>query len=153
MKLQMIEVSRASELAVAFDAMKRERAEALVFGPDRVFIASMTGILARAQALGLPVFAPVRVAAERGALVSYGLDARTMLLHAAAYADRLLNGARPADLPVEQPTRFELVVNVRSAKALGLKLPQSLQLRADQVMNEHSAPVLFGAWKMKLPRL
>jgi putative ABC transport system substrate-binding protein len=134
MKLQMIEVSRASDLAVAFDAMKRERAEALVFGPDRVFIASTTEILERAQALGLPVFAPVRLAAERGALLSYGLDARTMLLHAAAYADRLLKGARPADLPVEQPTRFELVVNLKSAKALGLKLPQSLLLRADEVI-------------------
>jgi putative ABC transport system substrate-binding protein len=134
MKLQMIEVSGASELGAAFEAMKRERAEALVFGPDRVFIASMTEILERAQALGLPVFAPVRLAAERGAVVSYGLDARTMLLHAAAYADRLLKGVRPADLPVEQPTRFELIVNLKSAKALGLKLPQSLRLRADEVI-------------------
>lgn len=134
MKLQMIEVSRASELGAAFDAMKRERAEALVFGPDRVFIASMTEILERAQTLGLPVFAPVRLAAERGALVSYGLDARTMLRHAAAYADRLLRGARPADLPVEQPTRFELVVNLKSAKVLGIKLPQSLLLRSDEVI-------------------
>ena len=134
MKVQMIEVSRPSEIGAAFEAMKRERAEALVFGPDRVFIASMAEIVERAQALGLPVFAPVRLAAERGALLSYGLNARAMLSHAAVYADRLLKGVRPADLPVEQPTRFELVVNLKSAKVLGLKLPQSLRLRADEVI-------------------
>jgi len=134
LKLQIIPVAQASELAAAFDAMKRERAEALVFGPDRVFAANMNEILERAQTHVLPVFAPFRSAAERGALVSYGLDGRTMLLHSAAYADRLLKGARPAELPVEQPTRFELVINLKTAKALGLRLPQSLRLRADEVI-------------------
>lgn len=134
LQLQMIPVASASELGRAFEAMKRERAEALVFGPDRVFVANMNEILERAQAQGLPVFAPIRAAAERGALISFGFDARSMLRQAAAYADKLLRGTKPADLPIEQPTRFELVVNLKTAKALGLKLPQSLRLRADEVI-------------------
>jgi putative ABC transport system substrate-binding protein len=134
LKLQMIPVAQASELANAFEAMRRERAEALIFGPDRVFAANANEILERAQARGLPVFAPFRWTAERGAIASYGLDARTMLRHAAAYADRLLKGTKPADLPVEQPTRFELVVNLKTARALGVRLPKSLLLRADEVI-------------------
>jgi len=133
-KLQIIPVAQASELAAAFEAMKRERAEALVFGPDRAFVANMNEILERAQARGLPVIAPFPSAAERGALASFGLDGRMMLVRAAAYADRLLKGARPADLPVEQPTHFQLVLNLKTAKALGLRLPQSLRLRADEVI-------------------
>jgi len=82
----------------------------------------------------LPVIAPVRSAAYVGALISYGLDGREMLRLAASYADRLLKGTKPADLPIEQPTRFELVVNLKAAKTLGLRVPQSLRLRADEVI-------------------
>jgi putative ABC transport system substrate-binding protein len=94
----------------------------------------MNEILERAHARRLPVFAPFRPAALAGALVSYGLDVRMMLGHAAAYADRLPQGAKPAELPVEQPTHFELAVNLKRAKVLGVRLPQSLHLWSDEVI-------------------
>lgn len=134
LRLQMIQVSRPDELAAAFGAMKRERADVLIFGPDPVFFSSMGDILERARDNGLPVVAPFRQAAERGALISLGLDARDMLRTAASYADRILRGAKPADLPIVQPSRFELIVNQRAAKSLGIKIPQSLRLRADEVI-------------------
>ena len=134
LRLQMIQVSRPDELAAAFGAMKRERADVLIFGPDPVFFSSIGDILERARDNGLPVVAPFRQAAERGALISLGLDARDMLRTAASYADRILRGAKPADLPIVQPSRFELIVNQRTAKSLGIKIPQSLRLRADEVI-------------------
>jgi putative tryptophan/tyrosine transport system substrate-binding protein len=81
------------------------------------------------------VIAPTRPAAQGGALVGYGLDFRQAARHAASYADRLLRGVKPADLPIEQATRFELIVNRRAARALGLTLPQALLLRADEVID------------------
>jgi putative ABC transport system substrate-binding protein len=69
-----------------------------------------------------------------GALISFGLDARDMLRRAAAYADRLLRGTNPADIPIEQPTRFELVINLKTAKALNLRIPEALRLRADDLI-------------------
>nr|HET7858769.1 ABC transporter substrate-binding protein [Caldimonas sp.] len=134
LRLQLLPVAQPGDLAAAFEAMRRERAEALVFGPDRVFLASIREIVERAQAQALPVIAPVRSAAQAGALISYGLDGRAMLRLAASYADRLLKGTKPADLPIEQPTRFELVVNLKAANTLGLKVPSSLRLRADEVI-------------------
>ena len=134
LRLQMIPVSAAAEFGAAFDAMKRERADVLIFGPDRVFFAGMGDILERARATGIPVITPFRGAAERGALISFGLDVRDMLRNAAGYADRLLRGAKPAELPIQQPTRFELIVNLKTAKALNLRIPQSLRLRADELI-------------------
>jgi len=132
--LQMIPVSRADQLVAAFEAMKRERADVLIFGPDPVYFTAMGEILERARDQGLPVIAPFRAAAERGAILSLGLDVRDMLRSAASYADRILRGAKPADLPIVQPTRFELVINQRTAKSLGIRMPQSLRLRADEVI-------------------
>ena len=133
-RLQMIPVARAEEFAAAFDAMQRERAAVLVFGPDRLYFIGMSDLLERARKIALPVVCPFRFGAEAGALISFGLDIRDMLRHAAAYADRLLRSARPADLPIEQPTRFELVVNLKTAKALNLRIPQPLLLRADALI-------------------
>lgn len=134
LKLQTIPVAQAGDLAAAFEAMKRQRAEALVFGPDRVFYGSLGEILERARAAGLPAITSIRPAAEAGALLTYGLDTRALMRQSAHHVDRILRGTRPADLPFEQPTRYDLVINLRVAKALGLKVPPSLLLRADEVI-------------------
>jgi putative ABC transport system substrate-binding protein len=133
-KLQMIPVAQADQLAGAFEATKRERAEVLVLGPDRVFARNMKEILERAQAQKLPVIGAMRPAAELGAVASYGLDGREMSRRAATYADKLLRGIKPGDLAIEQPKRFELVINLKAALALGITIPRPLLLRADQVI-------------------
>jgi len=134
MTLQMIPVSHPDQFAAAFDAMKAAHAEVLVFGPDGVFVNSIGEILERARAIKLPVIGPMRGAAEQGAVVAYSADIRPAIRKAAVYADRLLRGAKAADLPVEQATHFELTINVKAARALGLTIPQSLLLRADAVI-------------------
>jgi len=106
-----------------------------VFGPDSVFVNNLDAILERARALKLPVIGPILPAAQRGALVSYGLDFREASRQAATYADRLLRGVKPAELPFEQIARFELIVNQRAARTLGLTVPQALLLRADRVID------------------
>ena len=82
----------------------------------------------------LPTIFPSRFFAEIGALMSYGYDREHLVRRGASYVDRILKGAKPADLPVEESTQFELVINLRMAKAIGLTIPQSLLLRADQVI-------------------
>lgn len=134
LKLQMLPVTSASELASAFDAMKRERAEVLVFGPDRLFLSNLAEILARAHTARLPVVTSMRPAVDGGALLHYGIDGRAMVRAAAALATRMLRGAKPADLPFEQPVRYELVINLKAARGLGLKIPPSLLVRADEVI-------------------
>jgi putative ABC transport system substrate-binding protein len=91
-------------------------------------------IAALALSHRLPTLAPFREFAEAGCLLAYGLNLAELFRHAATYADQILQGAKPADLPVEPPTRFELVVNRKTATALGLTLPPSLLSRADEVL-------------------
>ena len=83
---------------------------------------------------------PFRFYVEAGGLISYSADLIDILRRAAVFVDRILTGAKPADLPVEQPTKFELVINMKTAKALGLTMPQTLLLRADQVMSRRARP-------------
>jgi putative ABC transport system substrate-binding protein len=91
-------------------------------------------VIAFATKERLPTIFPSRFFVEIGGLMSYGADREHLARRAASYVDRILKGAKPADLPVEQPTKFEFVVNLKTARALGLTIPQSLLLRADQVI-------------------
>jgi putative ABC transport system substrate-binding protein len=134
LRLQMLPVARAEQLDEAFVEIKRERADALLFGPDALYISRMQEISDRASTTRLPLIGPNRRAAELGALIGYGYDFRSNWRRAPAYIDRILKGAKPGDLPVEQPNTFELVVNLKTAKALGITIPQSVLLRADEVI-------------------
>lgn len=114
--------------------MKSERAEVLVFGPDLVFLANLREILDRARLSRLPVVGPIRPAADLGAVVAYVADIDPIFRRAADYADKILRGAKPSDLPVEQVTRFELIVNLKAARALGLNISTALRLRANEII-------------------
>ena len=122
------------DLAGAFAAMTKAKEHAVLIEPNGFFFANRDRILALAAQHRLPAISASRELAEAGALMSYGdsnLDASRRL---AVYVDKILKGAKPGDLPVEQPTKFELVINLKSAKALGLTIPQSILVRADEVI-------------------
>ena len=134
LQLQMYPVARVEDFADAFAAMKRESASALIVGPDPLLTSNMPRIIDLARTNRLPVIATNRRFAELGAMISHGTDIRYVLRRAAEYVDRILKGTKPADLPVEQPARFELVVNLKAASALGIQVPQSLIQRADEII-------------------
>jgi ABC-type uncharacterized transport system substrate-binding protein len=118
----------------AFSAIAREHAQAVVvlgFGP---YMAARERIAELALGYRLPTFFSWRDHVEAGGFMSYGPDLSDLLRRAAIFVDKILKGAKPADLPVEQPTKFELVINLKTAKALGLTIPQTLLLRADQLI-------------------
>jgi putative ABC transport system substrate-binding protein len=127
----LIEGPAAIEAAV-FDAMKREGAEAIVVQP--IFTGHEQKIVGIAMRNHLPVVADFAVFAEVGALLTLGPDDNAQTLRAASYVDRILKGAKPAELPIEQPTTFLLVLNVLSARKLGLTIPPRVLARADRVI-------------------
>jgi putative ABC transport system substrate-binding protein len=114
--------------------MARERAGALLVLPDPTLLSHRARLHDLAAKGRLPAIYGVREHAEAGGLMSYGPDLRDNFRRAATYVDKILRGAKPADLPVEQPTTFELLINLRTAKAVGLTIPRSLLLRADQIL-------------------
>jgi putative ABC transport system substrate-binding protein len=122
-----------SSLAEALDALRKSPPDALV-GTDSLAVQHANEIIERATALRVPVVHFWPGTAEQGALLSYQADIRDNYRRAAGYVDKVLRGAKPGDLPIFQPTRYTLIVNVRVARALGLTIPQSLLLRADQVI-------------------
>jgi len=134
MQLQLLEARGPNEFESAFAAMRRERAEALFVALDPFFGIHRAQLRDLAAKSRLPAMYGSREYPEGGGLMSYGPDYRDSFRRAATYVDKILKGAKPADLPIEQPTRFELVINLKTAKALGLAIPQSLLLRADQVI-------------------
>jgi putative tryptophan/tyrosine transport system substrate-binding protein len=133
-KLQPLEVRESCDLEVAFAAAAKERAEALLVFRDAIFADLRRQITDFAARHRLPAISGERLFVEAGALMMYRANFPLMLRRAATYVDKILKGAKPADLPVEQPTKFELVINVKTAKALGLTIPPSLLARADQVI-------------------
>jgi putative tryptophan/tyrosine transport system substrate-binding protein len=135
LELQSVEVSRAEDLGRAFSAITSQRAQALVVSPgNSVAITNRSQIASFAQSSRLPSMYGDKMYVDAGGLMSYGPNASGMFRRAAAYVDKILKGAKPADLPVEQPTKFELVINLKTAKALGITMPQSLLQRADEVI-------------------
>ena len=126
--------SAAAELAGAVEQIVRQRSQAVVVVADPMYLNERVRLQALMEATRLPVAygLPEHIAA--GGLLSYGSNFAANFRHTAKYVDKILKGARPGDLPVEQPTKFELVINLKTAKAIGLTIPQSLLLRADEVI-------------------
>ena len=133
-QLQMLEARQPKDIESAFTAMSRERAGALLVLADAMFILQRTQITDRAAKAHLPAMYTLREHMEVGGLAFYGPAMADNFRRAATYVDKILKGAKPADLPIEQPTKFELVINLKTAKALGLTIPPSLLQRADQVI-------------------
>jgi ABC-type uncharacterized transport system substrate-binding protein len=133
-QLQLLEARGPNEFDGAFAAMAKERVGALLVLSDAIFSSHRTRLADLAARSRLPAAYGVRESVEAGGLMSYGPSLLDSYWRAATYVDKILKGAKPADLPVEQPTKFELVINMKTAKALGLTIPQSVLLRADQVI-------------------
>jgi putative ABC transport system substrate-binding protein len=133
-RLQLIEARAPGDLDAAFATAVRARPGALLVLPGPVFLSHARRVVELAAKSRLPAMYFAREFAENGGLMSYGADMTEILRGAASHVDKLLKGARPADLPVEQGSKFEFVINLNTAKALGLIIPPSLLLRADQVI-------------------
>jgi putative ABC transport system substrate-binding protein len=134
-RLQTLEARSPQEIDGAFAAMTRERAGALLVIPDTLFWSQRRQIVDLAVKRRLPSIRIGEAYAEAGGLMSYGPSYRDLERRAATYVDKILKGANPADLPVAQPTKFELVINLKTAKAIGLTIPQPLLQRADQIID------------------
>jgi putative ABC transport system substrate-binding protein len=133
-RLQPLEARSPGEIDSAFAAMTRERAGALIVLLDGMFADHRARISDLAARHRLPAVYGSHDFAEAGGLMVYGSSFVDRHRRAATFVDKILKGAKPADLPIEQPTKFELMINLKTAKALGLTIPQSLLLRADQVI-------------------
>ena len=133
-QLRFLEARRPNDLEHAFSAMKQAQVGGLLVFPGPMLLDERKSVVTHAAKSRLPAVYPWREAASAGGLMSYSTNFSDMYRRAAIYVDRILKGAKPADLPVEQPTKFELVINLKTAKALGLAIPQSLLLRADEVI-------------------
>ena len=131
---QLLEARGPRDFDGAFAAMAKERVGALLVVTDPAFIPHRARLVDLAVKNRLPSIFTQREDAEAGGLMSYGPRLSDLHRRGATYVDKILKGAKPADLPVEEPTKFELVVNLKTAKALGLTIPQSLSQRADQVI-------------------
>jgi putative tryptophan/tyrosine transport system substrate-binding protein len=133
-QLHSLEVRSSDDFTKAFEDAIGAHAGALIFTPDPLFGGNIKRIIDFAAKNRVPMLFHVREFVDAGGLASYGPDRSDLFRRAAGYVDKILRGAKPADLPVEQPAKFELVINLRTAKALGLTIPQSLLQRADQVI-------------------
>ena len=133
-KLLPVQATSASQIEVAFGVAKRDRAGALVVPGDGLFFSQARRIAELAAQQHLPTLFSTREPVESGGLMSYGPNLSEQFYRAATYVDKILKGAKPSDLPVEQPTTIELVINLKTARAIGLTVPPELLLRADRVI-------------------
>jgi len=134
LQLQLLEARDPNDFDRAFSAMTRKRAGALLVLTSPMFIAERRRLADLAARSRLPATYHVKEFVEAGGLMAYGASIPDQVRRVAVFADKILKGAKPADLPVEQPTKFELVINLKTAKALGLTIPQSVLFRADEVI-------------------
>jgi putative ABC transport system substrate-binding protein len=134
-RLQTLEARNHQEIERAFAAMIRERAGALLILPDAIFQTQRRQIAELAAKGRLPAVGRMREDAEAGCLMAYGANYGDLIRRAATFVDKILKGANPADLAIEQPTKFELVINLKAAKAIGLTIPPLLLQRADQIID------------------
>ena len=132
--LQSRELRRPADLDSALGAVRKDRPDALLILGDPMLFTMRGAIAEFAGRERLPAMYPWRPAVEAGGLISYGADAFDLIRRAARYVDKILKGAKPADLPVQQPIKFELAINLRAAKSVDIKVPPSLLLRADHVI-------------------
>jgi len=132
--LHFAEVRRRADLQQGFASMAEARVDALVVMPTPMLFEARSEIVSRAAKHGLPAIYAWRDAVDAGGLASYATNFPAMYRRAAGYVDKILKGAKPAELPIEQPTQFEFVINLKAAKALGLSVPDSLLQRADEVL-------------------
>ena len=133
-RLQFVETRRVGELESAFRAITRAQADGLLVLPDTMLWAErarLAGLVAKSQ---LPAMFGFREHVEAGGLMAYGASIPDLIRRAATFVDKILKGAKPADLPVEQPIKFELVINLKTAKTLGVTIPPNLLLQADRVI-------------------
>ncbi|MGH8071118.1 MAG: ABC transporter substrate-binding protein, partial [Candidatus Entotheonellia bacterium] len=133
-QLQIPEVRSPEELPRAFQTAVEGRAEALYVSETAMLDAHLASIAEFAVESRLPAIGQLRPSAEAGILMSYGPDVANLFRRGAAYVDKILKGAKPGDLPVERPAKFELVVNLKTAKALGLTIPPTLLFQATEVI-------------------
>ena len=134
LKIVPAEVRKPDDLEAAFATLAGERADALVVLQDSLLFSEHRRILALAAAALLPAIWTTRLFAEAGGLIGYGIDEADSFRRAASLIDKILKGAKPSELPVELPTKFELVINLKTAKALGLEIPPTLLALADEVI-------------------
>jgi putative ABC transport system substrate-binding protein len=134
LSIAIAEVARVDDFPNAFAMIREMRPDALLVMGDPLIGGRRAEVIAFAPSARLPAVYDVPNLAREGGLIAYGPLLMKHYVMAAGYVDRILKGAKPADLPVEQPKRFELVVNLKTAKALGLTIPQSLLVRADEVI-------------------
>ena len=134
MALPIVEATTAEELDTAFASAAAQHADAIIVFGDALTVNNAPRVTALAAEHRLPGLYLFRLFATNGGLISYGPDLADLFLRAGSYVDKILKGTKPSDLPVEQPTKFELVINLKTAKALGLTVPPSLLARADEVI-------------------
>jgi putative tryptophan/tyrosine transport system substrate-binding protein len=134
MQIELFEVPTASELSNAFSAMMKWPANGLITLNDAMLFSQRDRISQLAASSGLPGVYPEAEFVRAGGLMAYGPSLSDLFQRAATYVQKILNGSRPADIPIEQPTKFELAFNLKTAKGLGLKIPESFLIRADEVI-------------------